>query len=457
MKATSTKPLFSRAGQRLKTFPRKHLISVSVLCAALITTLSLSSSNNVEANRRQSQAIELTLTPTIEQEIEELLPPVTESMTSPVFEPQVEWHKEKVRPGDNLSLLFQRAGLSDKKLFAFMAGNPATKSLKRMYPGHELEFHIENDELMGLRYRQNRLSSELFTRIDNQKFEHETESLQPDIHTAYREAVIHSSLFVAGQKANMDADLIMELANIFGWDIDFGLDIRKGDQFKVLFEERFLNGEKIGNGNILAAEFINQKVTYRAVRYTDSKGETHFYSDDGKSMRKAFLRAPVDFRRISSNFNPRRLHPIHKTVRPHRGIDYAAPTGTPIWAAGNGRVTSSGYSKGNGNFVVIQHGNNIETKYLHLHKRMVKVGDRVKQKQIIGTLGSTGYATGPHLHYEFLLDGIHRDPRTILDKLPKARAISTAEMPRFLQTTQPLLAGIENHHQQIMIAKAGHE
>lgn len=459
MKASSNNSSISRACQRLKSFPRKHLLTLSVLGAALVTTVSLSSPSTPEA-QRQSQAIpiQLNLTPEIEERLPEIAQPAeVAEVAVPEAMPEIVWHKERIKSGDNLSLVFQRAGLSDRLLYEFMAGNPATKSLKRIHPGHELEFHIEEGRLLGLRYRQNRLQSELFTRAGDNTFTHETEALQPDIQTAYREAVINSSLFVAGQKASMDAELIMELANIFGWDIDFGLDIRKGDHFKVLYEEKFLDGVKIGNGGILAAEFTNQKVTYRAVRYTDSQGETHFYSDEGKSMRKAFLRAPLDFRRISSNFNPQRLHPIHKTLRPHRGIDYAAPTGTPVWSPGNGRVVQSGYSNANGNFVVIQHGNNVETKYLHLHKRMVKVGDRVKQKQVIGTVGTTGYSTGPHLHYEFLLDGIHRNPRTILDKLPKAQAISAKEMPRFLQATQPLLAGLENHHQQMMIAKAGHE
>lgn len=451
MKAPAPNSLISRVIARLTTFPRKHLITVGALCSVLIVTLALNPSKDSET-KRHSQSIKLTLS---NPEIQELLPDATVPMT-PDLVPSVDWHIEKVRSGDNLSLIFQRAGLSDRDLFEFMGGNPDTKILKRIHPGHELEFHIEDDRLLGLRYRSNRLKSELFTR-EGSKFEHETETLQPDIHTAYREAEIKSSLFIAGQKVKMDANLIMELANIFGWDIDFGLDIRKGDHFKVLYEERFLNGEKIGNGNILAAEFTNQKETFKAVRYVDSKGDAHYYTPDGKSMRKAFLRAPLDFRRISSNFNPRRLHPITKTVRPHRGTDYAASRGTPVWSAGDGRVIRSGYTKPNGNYVVIQHGNNVQTKYLHLHKRKVKTGDRVKQRQVIGTVGSTGYSTAPHLHYEFLLDGVHRNPRTVLDKLPKARSIASSEMPRFLQNTQPLLTTLENHHQQILVAKAGHE
>ncbi len=220
----------------------------------------------------------------------------------------------------------------------------------------------------------------------------------------------------------------------------------------MLYEERFLDGEKIGNGNILAAEFTNQKTTFSAVRYEDPNGNVHFYTPEGKSMRKAFLRAPLDFRRISSNFNPKRLHPITKTVKPHRGTDYAASRGTPVWAAGDGRVITSTYNRASGNYVVIQHGNNIQTKYLHLNKRSVNVGQRVRQRQTIGTVGSTGYSTAPHLHYEFLLNGVHRNPRTILNKLPKAKSIPSSETERFHQQTKPLLASLEQYHQQVLLA-----
>lgn len=169
-------------------------------------------------------------------------------------------------------------------------------------------------------------------------------------------------------------------------------------------------------------------------------------------MRKAFLRAPLDFNRISSNFNPRRLHPIHKTVRPHRGTDYAASRGTPVYASGKGRVITSTYNRASGNYVVIQHSNNITTKYLHLNKRKVKKGQRVNQKQLIGTVGSTGYSTAPHLHYEFLLNGVHRNPRTILQKLPKAKSIPKAEVARFKLQTQPHFAQLKTFQQGSALA-----
>ena len=202
------------------------------------------------------------------------------------------------------------------------------------------------------------------------------------------------------------------------WDIDFALDIRAGDSFNVIYENQYIEGDFIGTGNIVAAEFINQGESFHAIRFTDGE----YYSADGRSMRKAFLRAPVSFKYISSNFKPKRFHPVQKRWKAHRGTDYAAKTGTPVVAAGNGRVTDATYNKYNGNYVFIQHGNGIVTKYLHFSKRAVKKGQRVKQGQVIGYVGSTGLAAGPHLHYEFLLNGVHRNPRTV--KLPDAKPLN---------------------------------
>ncbi|WP_339900055.1 peptidoglycan DD-metalloendopeptidase family protein [uncultured Gilvimarinus sp.] len=351
-----------------------------------------------------------------------------------------------VRSGDSLSTLFKRAGLNDGHVYELTSTCKEAKGLTRIMPGHEIVFYLDdNGQLQKLSHITNRLSSTHFER-DEEGFVSVEEIKQPEIRTAYKEATINSSLFLAGQAVDMHDALIMELANIFGWDVDFALDIRKGDHFSVLYEEKFLEGEKIGTGAILAAEFTNQGHKFQAVRYTNAAGDSHYFTPDGESMRKAFLLAPLDFRRISGNFNPKRLHPIFKTVRPHRGTDYAADTGTPVWASGDGRVVAAGYTKPNGNYVFIQHGNNIQTKYLHLNKKLVKTGQRVKQRQVIGTVGSTGYATGPHLHYEFLLDGVHRNPRTIVQKLPKAASVPKAEMAQFRAQTAPKVAQLQQHY-----------
>jgi murein DD-endopeptidase MepM/ murein hydrolase activator NlpD len=205
----------------------------------------------------------------------------------------------------------------------------------------------------------------------------------------------------------------------------------------MLYQEKYIDGEKVGDGDILATHFSNHGKTYTAVRYTDSKVDSSYYTPKGLSMRKAFLRAPVNFKYISSHFNPVRVHPVLKTIRPHRGIDYVAPVGTPIRAAGDGKVITSGYNKYNGKYIVIQHGNNIVTKYLHLSKRMVSRGKRVKQGDIIGKLGGTGMVTGPHLHYEFVVNGVHQNPKTV--KLPTAEPIAKSELDRFKADTADAL------------------
>jgi murein DD-endopeptidase MepM/ murein hydrolase activator NlpD len=233
----------------------------------------------------------------------------------------------------------------------------------------------------------------------------------------------------------------MELAGIFGWDIDFALDLRAGDRFSVLYDEQYLNGRKIGNGDILAARFTNQGVTYTALRFVGPDGSAAYYTPEGQPMRKEFLRAPLDFTRVSSDFNPKRLHPLFKTVRPHNGIDYAAPRGTPVYAAGGGKVIAAGYSNSRGNYVDIQHNGKYTTRYYHLDRFRVKAGQVVKQGQVIGTVGSTGYATGPHLHYEFLVDGAHRNPRTVA--LPKADSIPTRLKAPFATRANSLLAQLD--------------
>ena len=444
----SIKKVKSNAVVRLfKLFPSAHLIALGILTLGLTTLMLASSDNTVATKTSQTIAI-----PSIESLPEETETPHTlADTTSTSLAPETQYEEFsqnkptslKVKSGDSLSTLFKRAGLNDSIMVNFLQSNAETKQLKKLMPGQMFEFYIDEDnQLSALILKKNKLSNLEYRRTED-SFSYEEVTQTPDVRLAFRSATIEHSLYAAGTQVQLTDALIMGLAGIFGWDIDFALDIRKGDQFKILFEERFLDGEKIGNGEILAAEFINQGHPFRAVRYVDLNKNVSYFTPTGESMQKAFLRAPLDFRRISSNFNPSRLHPISKTIKPHRGTDYAASRGTPVWAAGSGRVIASSYTKANGNYVIIQHGNNIQTKYLHLHKRSVKKGERVKQKQKIGTVGSTGYSTAPHLHYEFLLDGVHRNPRTIIQKLPKAKSIASDEFHHFLNQTQPLMATLE--------------
>ena len=345
-----------------------------------------------------------------------------------------------VEPRDNLAVIFQREGISAQELQSVLESDRLAQRLKHIYPGQKLLFERREDgTLMRLVYSPVPLESLAFVRRGS-SFEVTEIAHQPEIQTKVLHGLIDHSLFVASQRIGLDDETTMRLAQIFQWDIDFVLDIRKGDEFDIVVEELHLNGDFIGYGNILAAKFVNQNDSYLAIRYVDRDGAAGYFNPSGESMKKAFLRAPVEFTRISDNFNMKRVHPLWNRTMPHRGIDYAAPVGTPVLAAGTGQVRVAGYTKANGNYVVIGHGTQFETKYLHLSKigAGTRRGRKVAQGDVIGFVGSTGWATGPHLHYEFLVNGKHRNPRTV--PLPKSNPINKAELKRFRSHMQPSLA-----------------
>ncbi|MBW8191106.1 peptidoglycan DD-metalloendopeptidase family protein [Neiella marina] len=358
---------------------------------------------------------------------------------------QFNWQVETVKSGDSLAKLFSRAGLSAKSLHNIMQLGKPVAALKKIHPGDQISFARDNDgKLQQLAYA---ISDEktLYIDVTPAGYEARVDVKEFELRSDYAGATIESNFWNAGMESGMTPNLIMALANIFGWDIDFALDIRKGDSFTVIYETRYLDGEFAGYGDIIGAEFINQGERHRAIRHSDG----NYYAPDGHAMRKAFLRAPVNFKYISSSFNPRRLHPVTGKVRPHRGIDYAAKTGTPVLAAGDGKVIKSGYSRLNGNYVFIKHGERYVTKYLHLHKRYVKSGQRVKQGKTIGSVGATGRVTGPHLHYEFLVNGVHRNPRTV--KLPQSQAIAKNERQSFLNVAKQIGHQLDSN-QRILLA-----
>ena len=398
-----------------------------LVCFAIAIALPPSEETEIQAPLES-----LALPEIIEPDIAPAVDTFTEQPPLPVEEP---WDEQTVRSGDNLSLIFKRAGFNDRDVHRVVSEAKDGKGLARIFPGQTIAFQAgESGELVAIRHVKSPLETVTYA-LNEGRFASEIYTREPVARETHATGVIESSLFMAGQEAGLSHTTIMDMANIFGGVIDFVGDPRKGDTMHLLFEEMYLDGAKYEDGDIIAASYTNQGKTYTAYRYVDSNGDVGYYNEDGVSMRKAFLLAPVDFTRISSNFNPRRIHPIYKTARPHRGTDYAAPTGTPVFAAGDGRVIQAGYSKANGNYVYIQHGEQFVTKYLHLHKRKVKKGQRVAQSQVIGTVGSTGAATGPHLHYEFLLNGVHRNPRTIHKKLPKARSLPATELPQFREAT----------------------
>ncbi len=354
------------------------------------------------------------------------------------------WQTEAVKKGDNLSKIFKRIGLSPQQVHAVITLDDNTALLKHLKPGEIISYQTDKDNnLIKLKYTID-IQRTLLISSNNNELSSQIENKVIEYRTAYAQGTIEDSLFAAGKNAKLTDTQVMQLANIFDWDIDFILDIRKGDSFSMLYLEKFLEGEKIGNGEILAAEFINQGKSFKAVQYTDINNKTSYYTPDGLSMRKAFLRAPLKFSYISSNFKPKRFHPILKRWKAHRGIDYRARTGTPIRAAGAGKVIASSYTRYNGKYVFLQHGQGIVTKYLHMSRRAVGRNKRVTQGQVIGYVGSTGLAEAPHLHYEFVVNGVHRNPRTV--KLPQAKPVAKTEKDRFTTKTAPLLSQLASRN-----------
>lgn len=367
--------------------------------------------------------------------IEETLANQAETPDTPRPLAMEDWESVTVRNGQTLDRIFRDQQFSIGLLHSILALDNDTARLTRIRPGDQFDFIRHDDgSLKRMRYA---IDEENYLLIDHGPEGTVASRQAREIfrEPAETEGRIESSLFLAAKAAGMSDAMTMQLANIFGWDIDFVLDIREGDQFFVLYDKVYRDGEYLRDGDILAATFINQGERYQAILH-EQDGVLAYYSPDGRPMKKAFLRAPLNFSYISSNFNPKRFHPILKRVKAHNGIDYRAPTGTPVYAAGQGRVIKSAYDKYNGHHVFIQHSGSIVTKYLHFTKRNVKQGQGVKQGQVIGYVGSTGMSTAPHLHYEFVVNGVHRNPSTV--PLPKADPLNGEILASFQTAAAPL-------------------
>lgn len=425
-----------------KQLPRRHKVAISVL-STVVGLLFLAPSESALASRSQPEQ-------TTSSSQGERLPlelAITFTEQQPIT-PQTITHEQrvKVRSGDTLSAIFSRTGVPASVLRGINQLGGSANELQKIYPGKQLNFSFdENNQFTSLRYpldntrtlHISQTSNGLHAKIDTAELERRTQ---------YTQATVKSNFWNAGVSAGLTPNQIMNLAAMFAWDVDFALDIRANDSFTILYEQYYQDGIKVGTGDILAAEFTNQGKVYQTVRHLDG----NYYSPEGRAMRKSFLRAPVNFSHISSNFNPTRLHPVTGKVRPHRGIDYAARTGTPVLAAGSGTIIESGYNRFNGNYVFIRHDSKYVTKYLHLNKRLVRKGEKVKQEQQIGTVGATGRVTGPHLHYEFLVNGVHKNPKTV--DMPQAAVLSKSELARFKPTANKLMAQLSKVS-HIMLAK----
>ncbi len=363
-------------------------------------------------------------------------------VAAPEAEPEGTRQVLTVGRGDSLDRLFKRNQFSAAELALIMREDEARKHLRLIRPGDQITVWHDNGRIRTLR-RELDYARSLQVQATDKGFS--AEIIEHRIVRRQIEARgrIGSSLFLAAAEAGISDRTIMNLAGIFAWDIDFVLDIRRGDEFHVIVEELWRNGERVAEGNILAAQFVNQGQIFQAIRYEDPEGRASYFSPDGRNMRKAFLRAPLSFSRISSNFNPNRRHPVLNTIRAHKGVDYAAPSGTPVKAAGDGKIIFRGVQGGYGNTVILQHGGNITTLYAHLKSfnRKLRNGSRVRQGDTIAYVGQSGLATGPHLHYEYRRNGVHMNPRTV--KLPDAAPINADYRADFMRVAEPLLEQLQ--------------
>jgi len=372
------------------------------------------------------------------------------AITSDVLEPEIEVEPEldydrltlTVGRGDTMEKLFRKNSLSISHLMQIAQLDEAKQRFRRIKPGDVFEVEHDNGQVFGLHSKLDLTTALQIDRVDDT---FTAQIIERPVERRKRHAygVIESSLFESAAQAGLSDKTIMNVAGIFAWDVDFILDIRSGDNYYVQFEEIWQDGEYVTDGEIIAAEFNNNGRQIQAVRFKDGENNTDYFTPEGDSVRKAFIRAPVDFTRISSNFNPKRRHPILNTIRAHRGVDYAAPRGTPIKAAGDGKVIFRGTKSGYGRVVILQHGGNITTLYAHMsgYDAKAKLSTRVRQGQTIGYVGMTGLATANHLHYEYRLNGVHRNPRTV--SLPDAEPIADQYREQFLTEAAPILEELE--------------
>lgn len=376
------------------------------------------------------------------EETLETAPVALATVAEPEPELQFETLVLTVGRGDTMEKLFRKNKLSLGQLMTIAQLDEAKRLFRKIKPGDVFEVTHDEGQLLSM-YSKLNLTSAL--RIEKDESNFVAKVVERPVETRKRHAygVIDTSLFESAAEAGLSDKVIMNVAGIFAWDIDFVLDIRSGDNYYIQFEEIWQDGEFVADGEIIAAEFNNNGRSIQAIRFKDKNDRSDYFTPEGNSVRKAFIRNPVDFTRISSNFNPNRRHPILNTIRAHRGVDYAAPRGTPIKASGDGKVIFRGTKSGYGKAVILQHGGNITTLYAHMsgYAAKARLSSRVRQGQTIGYVGATGLATANHLHYEYRINGVHRNPRTV--SLPDAQPIAAEYREKFLATAKPIIRELE--------------
>ena len=385
----------------------KYVVAVFVIFIAFVLLVNLDIKNNPELP------------------IEDIFE--SEEITS-TSSPTQSYDFYTVKDGENLSIIFEEFKVPLNTAYKIFRKDTAG-SLRDIRPGNKMRFTYLDNEIIKIEVIKDNINSLIIDLSDEISIVKTAK--EPEIVTSFKSGIISSSFYEAGLKSDIPDSVIMDLAYLFGWDIDFVFDIRKGDTFKLIYETVYAEGEIAENGDIVFAEFINQGEVYNAYRFFNPKLGKEYYDSSGNNIKKAFLRAPLDFAYISSHFNPNRMHPILHRIKAHNGVDYAAVRNTPIRASGDGVIKFIGTKSGYGRTVQIKHGGNISTLYAHMESfnNKLKVGSKVSQGQTIGYVGDSGAATGTHLHYEFKVGSKRTDPMRV--KLPSAQPVPAEQTEDF--------------------------
>lgn len=430
--------LFTRNHSRISRWLRLGVL-VGGLASLSLVIAKFSAPTDPALDRSVDQHIaqEVALTPT-PISIESTQRPAAAASALPAPTPERITEIE-VKSGDSLSTVFARAGLSAQDVQQVMDLGAPSAALQSLKPGEKVSVTLTPDhQLQGVDYKISADKALSIRREGGRGLIASEIVLPSESRWVTAEGSIETSLYQSAIDAGVPAPMVMQLADIFGWKVNFLTDVQPGDRFRIAYEEQWVQGKRVGTGRVMAAEFSNQGKTFQAVRYTAPNGKTGYYEPNGASLERGFLRYPVEFSRISSKFGLR-LHPLYHQMKHHNGVDFAAPIGTPVHAASAGKVTFIGWQHGYGKVIKLTHEGNYQTVYGHLSRfdNQLKTGSTVTMGEVIGFVGMTGAATGPHLHYEFHVKGVYTDPLSA--KLPEANPIPSQYRKDFLAQTQPLL------------------
>jgi len=436
---------------------RRSVVMAS-LCAAMLAAIVTHEGVATRQSALQAAAAPEVVTAFGEGTVDVAMEAAVQQATTgaPALPAPSEWKAITVQPGQTLSQIFEIEGLPHSESMALLDLSTDAARLERVRAGEVLKLrkNAEN-QLEELTYALDETRTLQVRRVDD-RLEAFTEAAELERRQTEVAGVIDSSLFATAQSAGLSDRLTLELAKIFNYDIDFALDLRKGDRFVVVYDAYYRDDKKIRDGNILVAEFVNKGKSHRAMRYEDKGGSVAYYAPSGQSFRKAFIRTPVDFARVSSGFNLKRRHPILNVIRAHKGVDYAAGTGTPVKTTGDGVIDFIGVKSGYGNVIVVKHGQKYTTLYGHLSRFRsgLRKGAKVKMGQVIGYVGSSGLATAPHLHYEFRANGLHVNPMTV--SLPRANPLSRRQVAEWRAANASALTALDRlSTQKSDVAQAG--